>query len=73
MGVLKIVHGDLYLRNCKNLKDLGNLEIVGTEKISEDDDDLDDIISLEGSGITSDYIMKNKPWLRSNCDFGYDD
>lgn len=73
LGKLKIVHGDLYLRNCRNLKDLGNLEMVGTENISEDKDDIDDIISLEGSGIIEDYIWENKRWLRSKCDFGYDD
>lgn len=46
--------GSLNLTNCINLKDLKNLKIAKE-------------LILKGSGITEEYIRKQKPYLLSKC------
>jgi len=49
--------GFINLENCKLLKTLGNLKIVHK------------ILNLKGSGITKEYIKKEKPWLLDKCNW----
>lgn len=69
LGKLKIVRGNVFLINCVNLTSLGNLQIVygylnlyGCKNL-KDFGKLKAVIgkiSIGQSGITNDYIFKNK-------------
>ena len=71
LGKLIEVNGYLYLSNCKNLKDLESLEIVGNLFLRncENIKSLGNLkrvngsLSLKNSGITREYIIKEKPFL----------
>lgn len=58
LGKLKTVKGNLDLRYCSSLKDLGELKIVKK-------------IYLFGSGITKQYIKKQKSFLLDKCDWEF--
>lgn len=59
LGKLKRVEGALWLLFCEDLKSLNNLEYAL-------------YIYLHGSGITSEYIVRNKPELYDRCDWKRD-
>lgn len=75
LGNLQIVHGDLNLFGCKNLKDLGKLKVVKEDLNLNDCKNLEDLenlqsaelLFLEGTKITKEYIKKEKPWLLYKC------
>lgn len=54
LGKLQKVKGELDLQYCSSLKDLGELKIVKK-------------INLFGSGITKQYMKKEKPFLLDKC------
>ncbi len=55
LGELEEVKGDLRLQRCKNLKSLENLlKVKG-------------FIYLENSGVTKEYVEKEKPNLLKRC------
>ena len=57
LGDLEEVGASLYLTNCPKVKSLGKLKDVKNE------------IFLKGSGITEEYVKKNKPQLLSKCNW----
>ncbi len=54
LGKLEKVGEDLYLQSCRNLKTLGDLKETNR-------------VFLNGSGITREYIIKEKPFLLDKC------
>ena len=58
LGELREV-GSLNLKACKNLKSLGKLKIANE-------------IILKDSGITLEYVKKEKPWLLEKCKWEWD-
>jgi hypothetical protein len=54
LGNLQFVYHSLFLGNCKNLKTLGKLSFAYR-------------IYLKDSGVTEEYIRKEKPKLLGNC------
>lgn len=61
LGKLKYSKASINLENCKSLKTLGDLQYIeGGYKSS---------IYLRGSGITYEYVKKEKPLLLSKCRF----
>ena len=56
LGDLEEVGEDLLLQRCGNLKDLGKLKQVR-------------ILKLKNSGITKEYIIKEKSFLLDKCDW----
>ena len=55
LGKLKYINRNLLLENSKNLKSLGDIN------------ECDGNILLTSSGITKEYIEKEKPWLKDKC------
>lgn len=78
LGKITEVKGGVQLRQCENLKDLGDLEKIQGNLILYNCKFLKSLgklkefnfmqsIRLSGSGITKDYVRKEKPWLMSVC------